>query len=131
MARSPLHHDPVRHDSSFEVAADESKHAAIHDSLGQPSHQHIVVDAVEKLLEVNVHHPPPSFLDVSLRLAQGVVSAASRPKAVAVPREGRVNEIRPPCPKAKWPRFDGVDPRSRAAVIPRRERLQKMKNPEN
>ncbi len=56
----------------------------------QPPHQHVVVHAVEELLQVHVHHEAAAFLDVALRLAHGVVRAASRPETVAVLRKGRI-----------------------------------------
>ncbi len=58
--------------------------------LASLSHQHVVVHAVEELLEIHVDHPSASFLHVLLRLAHGVVRAAPRPETVAVLREGRV-----------------------------------------
>src|SRR3970282_847185 len=65
----PIHHYPFGHDSGLKIAANEPKHSLVLDSLGQLSHQHIVIDAVEKFLEVNVNHPSASFLNVSLRRA--------------------------------------------------------------
>ena len=49
-----------------------------------------MVHAVEELLEIHVHHHPAAFLDVLLRLAHGVVRAASRSETVAVLGERRV-----------------------------------------
>jgi hypothetical protein len=49
-----------------------------------------VVDAVEELLEIHVHHEATSLLDVALRRHHRVVRAAPRPNAVTVLREGRV-----------------------------------------
>jgi hypothetical protein len=86
----PLHHHPARQDPGGQVAANEPQHSTVVDSLGHASHQHVVVHAVEKLLEIHVHHPAASFLEVLLRLAYGVVRAAPRSETVAVLREGRV-----------------------------------------
>jgi hypothetical protein len=72
------------HDAGVEVAADESEHSLVRDSLCELAHQHVVVHAVEKLFEVHVDHPAATFLDVLLRLAHCVVCTTSRPEAVAV-----------------------------------------------
>src|SRR6185369_9154821 len=76
--------------AGFQVAADESQHATITDALPELSHQHVVVHAVEELLQVHVHHDATTFLDEALRLHDCVVSASPRPEAVAAFREGRV-----------------------------------------
>ena len=49
-----------------------------------------MVDAVEELLEVHVHHDALTSLDVPLRLAHCIVRVAPGPEAVAVLREGGV-----------------------------------------
>ena len=51
-------------------------------------HQHVMVDSVEKLLEVDVNHNPLPFLDVPLRLAHRIVCVAPRSETVAVLRQG-------------------------------------------
>src|SRR5262249_51706332 len=56
----------------------------------QPSHQYVVVDPVEKLLQVYVHHPAATFLDVLPRRSHGIVRAAPRPKAIAVLGKRRI-----------------------------------------
>ena len=52
--------------------------------------QDVVVDPVEELLQVHVHHDPPARLHVRLRREHGVVRASARPEAVAVLAEGRI-----------------------------------------
>ena len=52
-----------------------------------------MVDAVEELLQVHVHHHPCSpACDVALRRQHRAMRASSRPKAVAVLAEGRVDQ---------------------------------------
>ena len=63
------------------------EHATIRDSPGQLPHEHVVVDAVEELLQVDVYHPAAARLDIALRLTHRLVCAASRSEAVAVLRE--------------------------------------------
>jgi hypothetical protein len=85
----PFHHHPVRQHAGFEIAADEPQHAAVADALRHPSHQHVVVYAVEELLQVHVHHPLATGLDVPLRFDDSVVRTVTGPEAVAVLREVR------------------------------------------
>ena len=86
----PLHHYPVAHHSRFEVATDQSQYPTVRDPLRQPSHEHVVIDAIEKLLQINVDHPAAAFLNEPLCRAYRVVRAAPRPEAVAVLREAGV-----------------------------------------
>ena len=73
----PLHHHPVRHDAGLEVAADESQHPLVRDPSRQLPHQHVVVDPVEELLQVHVHHHRrPSWM---YRCASHTASCALRP----------------------------------------------------
>jgi len=65
-------------------------HARIRDPFGQPSHQHVVVDPVEELLQVDIHDEAAAFLHVGLRMQHRFVRTPSGPKAVARIREGRV-----------------------------------------
>ena len=58
--------------------------------LPQPVHQDVVVDPVEELLQVHVHHDPPPRLHVRLRGQHRVVRTPPRPEAVAVLAEGGV-----------------------------------------
>ena len=51
-----------------------------------------MVDPVEELLQVHVHHHPAACLHVLLRLQHRVVRATPRPEAVAVLAEGRINQ---------------------------------------
>jgi hypothetical protein len=53
----PFHHDPVRHDSGVEVAADEPQYATVLHSFAELAHQHVVVHAVEEFLQVHVGAP--------------------------------------------------------------------------
>ena len=49
-----------------------------------------MVDPVEELLQVHVHHDPPPSLHVRCAVNDRVVRTAPRPKAVAVLAEGRI-----------------------------------------
>ena len=60
------------------------------DPARQTSHQHVVVDPIEEVLQVHVHHPAMTRRDVGPRPQHGLMSAPLRPKAEALFREGRV-----------------------------------------
>src|SRR5439155_14319190 len=75
-----------------EVAADQPQHPTVRDPSGQPSHQEVVVDPVEELLQVDVHNKAPTFLHIGLRATYRVVRTPSGPEAEARIREGRVEQ---------------------------------------
>jgi len=72
---------PVRHhDARLEPAPHQSQHARIAHLPGEAIHQALMVDAVEELRQVNVHH----------RLTSGLKNASwLRRKAVGAPRPRR------------------------------------------
>jgi site-specific DNA recombinase len=74
----------VGHHTGLEVASDEPEDPWITDSFGKTTHQNVVVDSVKELFQVNVHHPPATFLDVALGRLHGAVCTTPRPKPVAV-----------------------------------------------
>src|SRR6478609_5996180 len=69
--------------SGLQIAADESQHTTIIDTLLQLPHQHVVVYAVKELLQVHVHYDATALLDEALRLHDSVVGAPPWPEAVA------------------------------------------------
>ena len=79
----PLDHHPVGEHARIEVAANEPQHTAVRDPLLQPSHQHVVVDPVEELLQVHVHDQATPLLHVALRPTHRVMGTSARPEAVA------------------------------------------------
>jgi len=88
---SPFHHhSPVYHDSRLQIAADYHEHPVIADASCESPHQYIVIDAVEELLQIHVHHPPASFLNIPLRGTNCSMRVPSRSKTVAVPGEAPV-----------------------------------------
>jgi hypothetical protein len=88
----PLDHHPVCEHARLEVAADQPQHPTIRYPSGQPSHQDVVVDPVEELLQIDVHHKAAAFLHRGLRAKHGVVRTPSGPEAVACIREGRIEQ---------------------------------------
>jgi hypothetical protein len=49
-----------------------------------------VVDAVEELLQINIHHPVVALADIGLGGGYRLVGTPPRPEAVAVDREARL-----------------------------------------
>jgi hypothetical protein len=88
----PLHHHAVGPAAGLQVAADDPQHLRVRDPVVQLPHEHVVVDAVEKLLEVHFHHPTPSILHVLLCLPHGILRPAARTETVAVFAEGRIED---------------------------------------
>jgi hypothetical protein len=54
------------------------------------AHQFVVIDSIEKLLQVEINHPAVAFRDVLLCLGHCLMRGSSRSKAVAVIGERRV-----------------------------------------
>jgi hypothetical protein len=54
------------------------------------AHHHVVIDAIEELLEVDIHDDATARRDEALRGHDGHVRAAPRAKPVAVFRERRI-----------------------------------------
>ena len=80
--RSRLHHSRSHH-SGFQEPADQLQHSCIADSPRHPRHQHIVIDPIEELLQIDVHHPALTLADVRLRSAHRLMCPSPRTKAVA------------------------------------------------
>jgi site-specific DNA recombinase len=80
----PLEHDPVAPHSGLQVVPTQSPHPLVLDPLREPPHQHIVVYAIEALLQSRVYHVAPALFHVPLRLGHRVSGAATGSKAVTV-----------------------------------------------
>jgi len=86
----PLDHYPAGHHSRLEVAPNQPQHPLVLDPLGQPPHQHIVIDAIEESLQIHVNDAAASFLDIPLRFRNYLLGAAARAETVAVLRKRRI-----------------------------------------
>jgi hypothetical protein len=53
----------------------------IRDSPRKLAHQHIVIDAVEEVLQIHIHYPPAPTLDEPLRGEDRLVRSASTASA--------------------------------------------------
>src|SRR6185295_15783489 len=79
-----------RQHSGFEVATNQSQKSPVLDSASQPLHQHVVLDPVEELLQIQIHDDDAALLDIPLRRSHRIVRVSHRPKAVAVLGKGRI-----------------------------------------
>src|SRR6266849_4061343 len=60
--------------------------------LGNPIHEHVVVDPVKELLQVKIDHNPKAFLRVALCFSHRIMCTSARTEAVAELRERWVNQ---------------------------------------
>jgi len=71
------------HHARCEERADELEDALVSHPLGNEPHQDVVVDPVEELFQVEVHHKAVPGRDVLLRPLYGLMRRARRPEAEA------------------------------------------------
>ena len=71
------------HHPRLQIAADQFQDAFVLDTASQASHQHVMVHAIEELLQVHVDHPAVAGRDVLLRSIQCLVGTAPRTEAEA------------------------------------------------
>jgi len=76
-------HQPITHQPRFQEAADESEHPAIPDLARHSCHEQVVVDAVEELGQIKVHHPAAAASHMVTRRLHGLPRVASGSEAVA------------------------------------------------
>ncbi len=84
--RSLIHrsHQPVFHHTRLQERSNQPEHSLVGDAQRQRLHQSIMVDPVEELLQIQIHHPAAAFGYVLLRLGHRLVRRASGPEPVAV-----------------------------------------------
>ena len=81
---------PIFHHPGAKECPDELEHALVGHPFGHASHQAVLIDSVEKFLEVDVNHHVVAVGDVRLRLGDGLMGRASRPESIAVLGKRRV-----------------------------------------
>lgn len=79
----------VRHDSRFQVSADQLEHALAGDLSCHPGHQRVVLDSTEEAIEVQIDGPLASIGDVALGAADRVMSAQGGSRSCAPRSWGR------------------------------------------
>src|SRR5262245_49547979 len=80
----------VLHDPSVKKRPDELEYALVGNPFRDTRQQKIVIDSVEKFLEVEVDHDVVAFGDIPLRLGHGLMGGTSRAEAVAMLGERRI-----------------------------------------
>ena len=91
--RSPFFNwtdQPLLHHPGIQECPDELQHPLVLNTPGHLTHQFVVVDSVEKFLQIKIHHPRVAFGDILLRLRHRLVSRPPRSKPVAVLGKGPV-----------------------------------------
>src|SRR6516162_6937535 len=74
--RSSFHaraNQPVLHHPSIQECPDELQQPRVLDPVGDPAHQFVVVDSIEKFLQIKINHPAVALRDVLLRLGYRLV----------------------------------------------------------
>ena len=72
---------------AFRYRPYQSQESFILNFLRHPTHQHVVIDLVEKSLQVQVHDPTMALRDVVTCLPNGLQCTTSRAETIAVVRE--------------------------------------------
>jgi hypothetical protein len=101
-AQMTLHHYPTIHDAGVQVGTDQPEDSSIIDAPAQPVDQDVVVDPVEELRQVHVHHHALARLHVRTGGLDRVVRPPAGPKPVAVFAEGGVDQRLQHLQQACW-----------------------------
>ena len=95
--RGPLFargHQPAIHDARFQVASDQLEHPLVVHPSGDPGHQSVVLNAIEKRVEIKIDAPRRIISDELACPLDSVMLRAPRPVAEAVGMEMRVEDRR-------------------------------------
>ena len=77
-------HQPVFHHSGLQKRPDQLQQPLVANPFCDLCHQFVVIDPVEELLQIQIHHPAIACGDILLRRCHRLMRRASRPKPVAV-----------------------------------------------
>jgi hypothetical protein len=91
--RSPFHawtDQPVLHHPGIQECPDELQQPLVLDPFGDLAHQFVVIDPIEKFLQIKINAPAVAFGDMLLRLRHCLFGRPSRPEPVAAFRERQV-----------------------------------------
>ncbi len=75
---------PLAHDPAGQIAPDQAQQTLILYPTRHPRHQHIVVDSVKELLQIQVHNLAFAGVDIALGCSDRLSRTASGPKPIAV-----------------------------------------------
>ena len=87
-------HQPVSHDARFQVGPDQLEHLLVVDPSGDPGHQSVVLNAIEKRVEIKIDAPRRVISDELACPLDSVMLRAPRAKAEAMGMELRVEDGR-------------------------------------
>ena len=80
--------EQVGQNSCLQVMADDPEQTPIAYRVLEFAYQHVVVDSIEKPLQIDVYYAASPVLNVALRLAHSIMCPAPRPAAVTMLAEG-------------------------------------------
>src|SRR6267378_515562 len=83
-------YQPVLHHSGLQERANQFQQTLVADPFGDLREQSVVVDPVEKFLEIQIYHPAVAFGLILLRLLYRLMCRSLGPKPIAVFRERSV-----------------------------------------
>src|ERR1700681_3838422 len=92
--RSPFYaraDQPILHHPSIQECPDELQQPLVLDPFGDLTHQFVVIDSIEKFLQIKINAPAVAFGDILLRLCHRLMGRPSRSEPVAACRERRVS----------------------------------------
>ena len=87
-------HQPVIHDARFQVAPDQLEHLLVMHPSCDPGHQSVVLNAIEKRVEIKIDAPRRVIVDELACPLDRLMRRAPRAKAEAVGMELRVEDRR-------------------------------------
>jgi hypothetical protein len=87
-------HQPAIHDTRFQVAPDQPEHPLVMHPSRDPGHQCVVLNPIEKLVEIKIGAPRRAIGDELACPLDSVMLRAPRPKAEAMGMEQRVEDGR-------------------------------------
>jgi len=81
---------PVLHHPSIQECPDEFQQPLVFDPFGNLTHQFVVIDPIEKFLQIKIHNPAVAFCYILLCLGYRLMSRSFWSKRVAVIGKGLV-----------------------------------------
>src|ERR1017187_2780193 len=73
---------PVLHHPGIQECPNEFQQPLVLDPFGDLTHQFVVIDSIEKLLQIKINAPAVAFGDILLRLCHRLMSRPSRPEPI-------------------------------------------------
>src|SRR5215831_961204 len=81
---------PVLHDSGIQECPDQFQQPLVFNALGNLSHQFVVLDSIEKFLQIEIDDPTIARREVPLRLGYSLMSRSTWSKTITVIGKRRV-----------------------------------------